>query len=403
MNNFKLALFLASKSILRTDKWSLALVIIVMLIVFVNLLFTDAVFSGITHSINANKINYQFGELIIEPAPSERFIKETAKIVNFLHQDFRVKSVEYFLDAGAVFKNKKAKDGRDDEQIASLIVGVHTNEDTFNYRNKIIDGNFLSSDAFGEIVLGKGLSGGYGLGVFPDDLDGMKPGDSVYVGIDGSERKFKIIGILGTKNFTIDRYAFVKYDDLAKLFGVEGLSTKIVVRLFDKNQARALKQDLKLAGFNVYKIQDWQEKIAFGASINKSFEMIGSILRFIGALLAGLVIFIVIFVDILNKRRQIGIFKAIGIPDSVIILSYILRGLFYSLIGVIAGYLLMQYVIIAGFKSHPIPMPMADVVPLLKAKALEMSAIFFVLAGFIGSFVPAIKEIRKHVLILLYK
>jgi putative ABC transport system permease protein len=130
--------------------------------------------------------------------------------------------------------------------------------------------------------------------------------------------------------------------------------------------------------------------------------MIGSILRVIGALVAGLVIFIIIFVDIVNKRRQVGILKAIGINEKIVINSYIIRGVFYIILGSIFGYLIMQYGIITAFSKKPIDLPMGDIVPLLKESALISSVLFFVLAGLIGSATPAYKEIKKKILDLLY-
>jgi putative ABC transport system permease protein len=130
--------------------------------------------------------------------------------------------------------------------------------------------------------------------------------------------------------------------------------------------------------------------------------MVGSILRIIGSLVAGLVIFIIIFVDIVNKRRQVGILKAIGVRQKTIIQSYIIRGVFYAFLGSVFGYLLMRYGIIGAFERKPIDMPMADVVPLLKEQALTSSVIFFIMAGFIGSAIPAVKEIKKKILDLLY-
>jgi putative ABC transport system permease protein len=130
--------------------------------------------------------------------------------------------------------------------------------------------------------------------------------------------------------------------------------------------------------------------------------MIGAILRIIGALVAGLVIFIIIFVDIVNKRRQVGILKAIGIRQEIVINSYIIRGMIYSGLGIIFGYILMVFVMIAFFTANPIDLPMADVIPVLKDSSLSSSIIFFIVAGFLGSLIPARKEIKKNILDLLY-
>jgi len=173
------------------------------------------------------------------------------------------------------------------------------------------------------------------------------------------------------------------------------------VRLVDKNLSKQALSDFSNINLGQYEIADWSDKLSFGQTINKSFDMIGSILRIIGSLVAGLVIFIIIFVDIVNRRKQIGILKAIGIPESAVMYSYVIRGMFYTVLGILFGFLLMNFGVIGFFRGHPIDFPMGDMIPVIKREALRMSIILFVIAGLIGSFIPSIKEVRKKILTLM--
>ena len=58
----------------------------------------------------------------------------------------------------------------------------------------------------------------------------------------------------------------------------------------------------------------------------------------IGLLIAFVIIFVVIYVNIVNKKRQIGVQKAIGIEQNVIIASFVLQAMLYAGAGVIFGY-----------------------------------------------------------------
>ncbi len=405
--DWKLSFFLFWKSIQRGNISSLILVIGIMMVVFLNLLFTDAIFAGITEGINQGKIDYQFGEVIVKPEINKDYINDSKEIVNNFKDNSFVKKASEILEFGVAFVNQKRKDGRDEERISNYLMGIdlknNSNDYVFDIKSKIIAGRMLKEGDVGKIIIGSELAGGYGVSVFPDDLGGVKVGGKILVERGKFSKEFEVVGIFKSKNFNLDIRAFVPEKELRKMVGLYSGADQVIFRLNDKKDSKKFMEILKKNGLEKKEIADWEEKLLLGSAINKSFEMIGTILRFIGSLVAGLVIFIIIFVDIVNKRRQIGIMKAIGIKESVIINSYILLGGFYALIGVLFGFVLMKYVIIEAFKIKPIDMPMADVVPLLKTYSLYISTIFFLFAGFFGSSIPAFKEIKKKILDLLYK
>lgn len=398
--DWKLAFFLAWKSIQRGNKSSLVLVIGIMMVVFLNLLFTDSIFAGIGKGINDRKINYQYGEILIEPEIGEEFISGANEIIKKYKDDYRVKSIGKEIKKQATFVNEKERDGRDFESLGASLhnLGIKS---VFNIENKIVDGRMLKESDFGKIMIGTSMAGGYKGSMTSEDLGSVRVGDKISVRIGNLSREFEIVGIYKTKNSSLDKDAIIIDSDIYSLVGGRGLASNIVIKLYDRNDAFKMRDEFRAKNPNL-EISDWKENISAGAGITKSFDMIGEILRIIGSLVAGLVIFIIIFVDIVNKRRQVGILKAIGINQKIIINSYIIRGVFYTILGSIFGYLLMQYAIIGAFTKKPIDLPMGDIVPLIKDASLKSSIIFFILAGFIGSAFPAWKEIKKKILDLLY-
>ncbi len=405
MKDIKLAFFLAWKSISRGNKSSLALVIVIMMVVFLNLLFTDAIFAGITKGITDRKVDYQYGEIIIEPKVGDTLIPEAHKIISTLKDNKYITKIAPIVETSVSFINEKDGDGRDFEKMGGTLMGLDLLSDekqVFDIKSKMLDGRFLEEDDYGKILLGSGLAGGYKGSMFSDDLGSVRDGDKIIVEMNGMRKEYEIVGTFRTKNSSLDRKGIILDRELRMMLGINDEASNIIVRLSSRDKSAQIVKSLKKSQFSEYEIADWREKTAAGAGIEKSFEMIGSILRIIGSLVAGLVIFIIIFVDIVNKRRQIGILKAIGIKEDIIINSYIIRGMFYAAIGTIFGYLLMKYGIISAFTKYPIDLPMGDIVPLLKEKALISSILFFLFAGFIGSIVPATKEIKKKILDLLY-
>lgn len=404
LKNAKLSVFLAIKTILRGDKGSFFLTILIMLVVFLNLLFIDSIFAGISVTMDNGKINYQYGEVILEPQDGSKYIKNTSDIIDKIKDFYYVKAIASHLRTGATLINDKDNDGRDVVRFSGGVIGIVPEEENkaIDIASKLISGRYLKKGDYGKAIIGADVAGGYGSSVFPDDLEGVRPGDIITVKYDNDiSRDYEIVGIYKTKNFDTDSKLIVTRDDLNSILGTTNESSEIIVRLINKDLAIRAIADFEKLSIGSYNIYNWNDKLAFGRTINKSFDMIGSILRVIGSFVAGLVIFIIIFVDIVNRRKQIGILKAIGIPESAIMYSYVIRGMFYTILGMVLGYLLMRFGVINFFKAHPIDFPMGDMVPSIKKAALKMSIILFIIAGLIGSFLPAIKEVRKKILDLM--
>ena len=123
LKDIKLGFFLAVKTLLRGNRGSLVMVILIMTVVFINLLFTASLFAGISKAMNQNKIDFQFGESIIEVPAGEKYISQSQEIINYFKDNSLVKSVEGDLAEGVIFINEKKKDGRDDERIPSIVNG----------------------------------------------------------------------------------------------------------------------------------------------------------------------------------------------------------------------------------------------------------------------------------------
>ncbi len=404
-NNIKLAFFLAGKTIKRGDKGSLSLTVLIMLIVFLNLLFVDAIFKGISTTMDAGKISYQYGEVIIEPQEGDKYIKNASNLIDSIQDFYYVKGAASHLRTGATLQNDKYNDGRDVAEFDSGIIAIDPEKenDSIDLKSRLISGRYLQKGDYGKAMLGTDIAGGYGSSVFPDDLEGVRVGDVITAKFNNEDisRDYEIIGIYKTKNFDTDSKMIVTRNDLNSVLGTTNEASEIIIRLYDKNLSKEALRDFSNLNFGQYEIADWEEKLAFGQTINKSFDMIGFMLRIIGSLVAGLVIFIIIFVDIVNRRKQIGILKAIGIPETAIRRSYIIRGMFYTLLGITLGFLLMRFGVINFFTKHPIDFPMGDMVPVIKKEALRISILLFLIAGLIGSLIPATREIRKKILDLM--
>lgn len=79
-----------------------------------------------------------------------------------------------------------------------------------------------------------------------------------------------------------------------------------------------------------------------------------------GQYTSSITIFIIIFINAIVRRKQIGILKAIGITSGSIELAYVLQALFYALIGIGIGAAITFIVIKPYIDTHPINFPFSD-------------------------------------------
>src|SRR4030066_401702 len=120
-----------------------------------------------------------------------------------------------------------------------------------------------------------------------------------------------------------------------------------------------------------------------------SMNQIIVILQIVALIVAAITIFIVTYVDLSNKRRQIGIERAIGITPSAIVLSYIFRAGVYALVGILAAALIFIYVVVPLEARHPFHFPFGDVFLPVNISYLIRSALILCGVAVVSAFVPS--------------
>jgi putative ABC transport system permease protein len=132
--------------------------------------------------------------------------------------------------------------------------------------------------------------------------------------------------------------------------------------------------------------------------MTKSFDQIIVILRTTALIVAAITIFIVTYVDLVNKRRQIGIERAIGITSASIVLSYIIRAVVYAAFGILAAALIFRYVIVPIEAQHPFHFPFGDVMLAVDVHELTTSAFILCGVAIVSAFIPAWQTVRTKII-----
>lgn len=89
-------------------------------------------------------------------------------------------------------------------------------------------------------------------------------------------------------------------------------------------------------------------------------NLLGTFIGSIGIVVASITIFIIIFINALSRRQQIGILKGIGIDRSAIEVAYVFQAAVYAIVGSGLGALLTYGFLLGYFERNPIKFPFSD-------------------------------------------
>jgi len=397
--NLKTAFFLAFTSIKRGNKGTLAMTILIMTLAYVNLVFISSVFGGIVEAINTQSIKNQYANIVIEPAVDEKYIKNTNAMDLIPTIPGVLGSAEHYIDSPLISYDKY-NDGRDIKAGRWVLKSINPEieKKVTKISESIIEGSYLTKTDRNQIVIGKEIAGGHG-----GDLEhlslGVSVGDKIDVSFsNGIKRSYTVKGIFSTKSTQVDQMVFITKKEMESVLKVHNWASEVIVKIKDTGNEDIYVEEIRKIGLHNEDIKKWSDLMGFTSGASKSFTMISIILGVIGTIVAGVTIFIIIFVSVVNKRRQIGILKAIGMHESTIVLYFVIQALFYGVIGVILGASLILFVIRPYFISNPLDFPIGWVSLKVTFNIIRISNLSLIGAALIGGFFPAYRGAKESIL-----
>jgi putative ABC transport system permease protein len=205
---------------------------------------------------------------------------------------------------------------------------------------EIKEGKLLEEGEIGKILIGKNIAEG-------KDFD-----KEIFVGknlkINGKD--FEVAGILGTTmNFQLNNVVFMFEEDMNKLLGIEGEYDLIVAQVEDSDDleeiAKRIEEKLR---------QDRKEKIgeeSFSVETPlQAFSAVNTILNVINLIVVGIAMISLfvggvgiantMYTSVLERRKEIGVLKAIGAQNKDILGIFLIESGLLGLVGGIIGALI---------------------------------------------------------------
>jgi putative ABC transport system permease protein len=390
----QVAFFLAKRSIVRGNKGTLSLTILIIGMVFVNLIFLPSIITGVAVLFNQQSIDYSYGNLVIEAKNNRVYINSVGELQRKLERIPGITGVSarYVTGATIVYKGNA---------VTPILYAINPDDDqnVLKIATKVSSGGYLADGDTGQIVLGYRLAGNEDekLDVIPS-LGGVDVGKVVDVTFNnGVTRQYRIKGIITSNSYSVDSNAYITKQEYEDVFGLEDRANQILIRTRETGNENEMRNTLLSYGVQE-KIWTWQEKSAnFLNQIIGSFNIINFIGTAVSLVIAVVVIFIVIFINTVYRRKQIGILKAIGIDRSIIIKSYLFQALFIFAIGTIIGcaFLLLILQLLA---ANPIVFPGGPVDPVVDLMLIVRSTLSLLVVSLIAGYVPAWITTREDIL-----
>jgi putative ABC transport system permease protein len=401
--DLKTAFFIAYKTITKGHKSTIALIIFILSLSFFNLMFVSGFLYGFSDGVMKSMIDNSTAHIIVMP-------QEEPTIKPFVFDQDRVRAeietipgvvgTARHYQLGGTLSYDKEKDGNFKYTSAQIIGVTQSEEKNILTINKyMVSGKFPDNLKDDEIVLGANLSGGFGTKQ-TKDLGGATVGSKIQINYsNGITRTYTIVGIFKLSMVgSVASAAFISTSEAESLLSTYNSASEIMVKVdLEKNTLDEYTSKISQMIPNL-KLEKYTSRLSTVGILVTAFNLIAVIVSVISIIVSAITIFVMIYVNAVSKRRQIGILKAIGIKEIIIEVSYIIQSIFYSVLGIIGGLIVIYFVVIPIMAVKPITMPFGNAVLVYTSFGIIINISSLIIAGILAGYIPAKIVAREDIL-----
>ncbi|NQU79095.1 ABC transporter permease [Candidatus Woesearchaeota archaeon] len=394
IDDIRVGALTAFASIRRGNKKTLLFIVFVLSLIFMNLVFLPSMMGGMT-GMFIGFMQYPYGDIVVEPSGDNTYINNADNVLQKVRAVPEVSAATKRADVGASIQYKH-------KTVGSSIIGVLPIEeyDISRYPYIIKEGEFLGDLSRDEIIIGAMLVEGYFGSEIYDNLGGVRVGSLVDVTYsNGVSRTYKVKGIMEGTFELVDLNAMVHYKEIEDVMGLdESKATSVVIRVKNTDDSARVKEKIIAAGVKepVFTSNDKADAILRQAT--ESIGAIDVISRFVSLIVGAALILIIIYINVLNRRKEIGILKAVGVTPRSIVLSYAFLSMFYVSLGILAG-LVLFFVLIWYFQTYPFTMyESIQIIPKVDYLFLVQNIFTMLTMSVIAGVLPAWRVSKESIL-----
>ncbi|MCX7821085.1 MAG: FtsX-like permease family protein [Brevinematales bacterium] len=282
----------------------------------------------------------------IQYMPVQHLVYNPEEAINFLKSDKKIAGKIQLITQRMRFPVLLQYSGNNKSAIG--IGGDIENEKALLMLDKsIVEGNYLTGNVvekdgkkYREVIIGKKLA----------EILNLKVGDNFSLMLQGADLgihipRFYVVGIFKTGLNMLDENLFmINIEDAKKILKTDGGAGEILIML--KNHEEAIPLSKKINSllknkeeFNYLISANWRESSGFLAMMDQALK-IYNFLYFTIAFLGAFIITNIMMMIILERKREIGILKSMGMKKREILFLFTTEGIILGGIGSIAGVIL---------------------------------------------------------------
>jgi putative ABC transport system permease protein len=396
MKTLRVTLFLAGRSVIRSNYGVAVTTILMMLLIYVSLLFLPSLIQGAVNRVNGQLVDTLTSDIVITPASKAASIDDAGAYLAKIRQTAGV------AQATAVYRvGTQVTYGDNSGSWTVDAIDPATYGQVFTTPSNIIEGRALTTSDTSQVLLGIGIAGAgqTSLRGYKASLQTVHAGDQVTITLTtGQTSTFTVAGIYDNQFPLSDGDAYITTAEAQKLVpGSSDHATTIYVKTDSGASDEQVVQRLSplRGGMKFDTSEDLGATVADQVA---TFNLISDILKIISLAMAAITIFIVTYIDLVNKRRQIGIERAIGIRSAPIVLSYVAKACAYALGGIGAGFLLFRYAVTPAVRQHPFHFPNGPVTLATTWGETARDLIILIIVAILAALIPSLRSVRIKIL-----
>jgi putative ABC transport system permease protein len=394
--SFRVAGLLAFTSIRRGNAGIIILTVLILTLISLNMLFVPGLLNGLVSGANDQLRNTYSGDIVVESDTASLLLSDVDDIIGKIEAIDGVVSAtsRNNMVAQLVFENTFA---------SAVVYGVQPDKEkeVFTIQDSLVEGSYLSPDDRDMIMLGMQVAGAdkTDLELYARSLQIVHAGDEITVAYgNGVKRNYTVKGIFHTEFIQTDLQAHVsqtEFDSVNPL--TVGGAVSIHIRLKPEADIASIIAHINSIESGL-KILEWEDYAGIVRSLTDSFNVINVILNVVNFLIAGITVFIVTYIDVANRRRQIGVQRAIGITPASITLSYLMRALFYAVVAIVLAVLLFVFVVTPLEAEYPFHFPFGVVYLVIGLQDTLRMTLIVLGVSLLASFLPVRGVMRMKIM-----
>jgi putative ABC transport system permease protein len=250
-----------------------------------------------------------------------------------------------------------------------MIRGINPdNVDMFDLDISFSDGGMLEDGEDEGLVLGN---------IYAENT-GYKVGDVIEIrGI-----KYDVIGILDKFNPEADNVVITGFETAQEILHKEDKVTVFMIEPTSVNEAKTIADEInRMYDSVVATTEEGAREQA--ATFTGQMGMMTFALGSIAAIIAGLGIMNVMYMSVRERRKEIGVMKALGATTNQVILEIVLEAVTISLAGAIIG-IILSFIIVDAINTE-----LGTTAAIITLRLLINVTLFAVFLGVFGGILPA--------------